>query len=299
MNTTPHQEHPDTLSTGDGRTTLRMERELAHPPEKVWAALTDPVSLARWFPSEVELTLEPGGAMGFRFPGDSGPVMTGIVTDADRPRLFAFTWGDQHLSWAIAPHGDGSLLTLEHTFGDHFGAASFASGWQLCVTMLGTLLDGGPVVAGHDEGELHEAYVRRFDLGQGVVEAFPGGRRVRFERQLVRPAEVVWEVLSAGVEPVAGLPVPDGFTAATAPAGPVTEVRAPHSLSYAVAPDGAVCWELGAGTGHGPRLVLTQEGPEDFDTDAALAAWHTRIEELAARLLDVPAGVRTVPPYRP
>ncbi|RDG39132.1 SRPBCC family protein [Streptomyces corynorhini] len=346
MNTTPGPHpnparHPDpdaaapdnaTLTTTDGRTALRMERRLAQPPERVWAALTDPAALAQWFPSEVALDLTPGGRMEFRFPdvgtaaaavgagdgaGDSAgdgseTVMTGAVTAAEAPRLFAFTWGTDHLSWSLAPDGEGSLLTLVHTFGDLPGAASFASGWHLCLTALGQSLDGERVVPGRDTGELHESYLRAFGLDLGAVGAAPareatgtpgpsgtGGpsgtpgpsgadgavKRVRFERQLVRPAETVWEVLSAGIEPVAGLPVPEGFTARKVPAGPVTEVRAPASLTYQATPDSAVRWELGEGTGHGARLVLTQTGPADFDTDTALSAWHARIDELATALL--------------
>ncbi|MFD8970205.1 SRPBCC family protein [Streptomyces sp. NPDC059568] len=275
------------FASADGRTSLRMERRLAHPPEKVWAALTDPVALARWFPSEVAVDLVPGGAMGFRFPGDAEPGMTGTVTDVDKPRLFAFTWGRDHLSWTITPDGEGSLLTLVHTFGDRPGAASFASGWHLCITALDRLLGGGgPVETAHDRsGELHESYVKRFGLDGGTAERTEGGSRIRFERQLVRPAEAVWAVLSAGIEPVAGLPVPEGFTAEKVPAGPVTEVRAPNSLTYTWQPRGTVTWELGKGTGHGARLVLVQTGPEDFDTDAALAAWRTRIDRLAEELV--------------
>lgn len=290
---TPHGiSQDDTLTTAaDGRTALRMERRLPHPPEKVWAAITEPASLGQWFPSEVTVELNPGGAMGFHFPGVSGPGMAGTVTDVDEPRLFAFTWGADHLSWSIAPDGEGSLLTLVHTFGDLPGAASFASGWHLCVTALAQLLAGGPVMVGRDTGELHETYVRRFGLGRGSVGSVEsaggaaGGKRIRLERQLVRPAETVWEILSAGIEPVAGLPVPTGFTAGNVPAGHVTEVRAPKSLTYTWEPEGSVTWRLGEGTGHGARLVLTQTGPEDLDADAALAAWRTRIDQLAAELL--------------
>ncbi|MFJ7998181.1 SRPBCC family protein [Streptomyces sp. NPDC096310] len=289
MNTTPHD---TTLTTADGRSALRMERRLPHPPQKVWAALTDPAALGRWFPSEVTVDLTPGGAMGFRFPGAApgDPGMTGTVTDVEEPRLFAFTWGTDHLSWTVTPDGEGSLLTLVHTFGDRPGAASFASGWHLCVGALARFLDGAPADAGRDRGGLHESYISRFGLDRGTAEPVgPDGSegwRVRFERQLVRPAETVWAVLSAGIEPVAGLPVPEGFTVAGAPAGPVTEVRAPRSLTYAVEPHSSVTWELGEGTGHGARLVLTQTGPVGWDTDAALAAWRARIEQLAAALVD-------------
>ncbi|MEU0956720.1 SRPBCC family protein [Streptomyces niveus] len=275
-----------------GRTALRMERRLAHPPQRVWDAITQPAHLAKWFPSEVSVDLRPGGEIGFHFPGElgPGPAMTGRVTDVDEPRLFAFTWGEDHLRWEIAPDGDGSRLSLVHTFGDRFGAASFASGWQVCVTALGQLLAGRPVDVEQDtRGTLHEAYVARFDeLTRGRVEETEnGGRRVRFERQLVRPAEVVWARLAGGAEPLTGSPVPSGFTADRIPAGPVTDVRAPEVLTYAWHPEGEVRWELRAGTGHGPRLVLTQTGPHDFDTEAAEVAWRARVEDLAAGLLDV------------
>ncbi|MFI1394800.1 SRPBCC family protein [Streptomyces sp. NPDC020681] len=276
---------PDTLTTADGRTALRMERRIAHPPQKVWDAITQPAQLARWFPSEVSVELRPGGTMGFSFPGDSEPSMTGAVTDADEPHVFAFTWGDDHLRWEITADGEGSLLTLVHTFGDRFGAASFASGWHVCMTGLAQLLDGEKVDVARDTGgALHEAYVRQFDLARGTADETADGRRVRFERQLVRPAETVWAELTAGAEPVEGAPVPEGFTADKVPAGPVTEVRAPELLAYAWHPDGEVRWEFGQGTGHGPRLILTQTGPRDFDTAGALAAWQSRIEALAARL---------------
>ncbi|MFI5525416.1 SRPBCC family protein [Streptomyces platensis] len=277
--------HSDTLTTAGGRTALRMERRLAHPPAKVWSAITDPALLGQWFPSEVTVELRPGGAMTFAMPGVSDIAMTGTVTDAEEPRLFAFAWGEDHLRWEITPDGDGSLLVLVHTFGDRFGGASFASGWHLCLTALSQLLDGDSPHVERDTGELHEAYLEQFDLGRGVVENTADGPRVRFERQLVRSTEAVWAALASGNEPAAGAPAPVGFTSRQAPAGPVTEVAAPAVLAYRWHPEGTVRWELGPGTGHGPRLVLTQTGPRGFDTDAALDAWHERIEQLAAQLM--------------
>ncbi|WP_327706381.1 SRPBCC family protein [Streptomyces decoyicus] len=278
--------HSDRLTTSDGRNALRMERRLAHPPAKVWSAITDPAQIGRWFPSEVTVELRPGGAMTFSMPGVSGVAMTGAVTDAEEPRLFAFTWGEDHLRWEITPDGDGSLLTLVHTFGDRFGGASFASGWHLCLTALSQLLDGEPTAVPRDTGELHEAYVEQFDLGQGVIEDTPDGPRVRFERQLARPAETVWAALTSGNDPAVGAPAPEGFTTDEVPAGPVTEAVAPSVLAYRWHPEGTVRWELGRGTGHGARLLLTQTGPRGFDAGAARNAWHERIEYLAARLLE-------------
>ncbi|MCF3141982.1 SRPBCC family protein [Streptomyces platensis] len=277
--------HSDTLTTGDGRSALRMERRLAHPPAKVWSAITDPAHIGQWFPSEVTVELRPGGAMTFTMAGVSDIAMTGTVTDAEEPRLFAFTWGEDHLRWEISPDGDGSLLVLVHTFGDRFGGASFASGWHLCLTALAQLLDGESPHVERDTGELHEAYLEQFDLGRGVVEDTADGPRVRFERQLVRSTETVWAALTSGDEPAAGAPAPAGFTSRQAPDGPVTEVTAPALLAYRWHPEGTVRWELGQGTGHGPRLVLTQTGPQGFDAAAALDAWHERIGQLAAQLM--------------
>ncbi|QHY98741.1 hypothetical protein SSPS47_26905 [Streptomyces sp. S4.7] len=287
-----HGFSPSLSAESGGRTALRMERRLAHPPQRVWEAITQPAHLAKWFPSEVSVDLRPGGGIGFHFPGEPGPgpAMTGRVTDVDEPRLFAFTWGEDHLRWEITPDGDGSRLSLVHTFGDRFGAASFASGWQVCVTALGRLLADRPVDVDQDtSGRLHEAYLARFhELTRGrVEETEDGGRRVRFERQLVRPAEVVWAQLTGGTEPLTGSPVPSGFMAGKIPAGPVTDVRKPEVLAYAWHPEGEVRWELRAGTGHGPRLVLTQTGPLDFDAEAAEAAWRARVGDLAAGLLDI------------
>ncbi|MGB8940890.1 MAG: SRPBCC domain-containing protein [Streptomyces sp.] len=251
--------HSDTLTPADGgRNVLRMERRLAHPPATVWAAITRPEHLAQWFPSEVTLELRPGGAMGFHFPGDEGPGMTGEVTDADEP--------------------------LVHTFGDRFGAPSFAAGWQLCVSALGQFLDGGQAEVSRDAGELHEAYLEQFDLGHGQVT----DDGIRFERQLVRSADAVWAELCSGEVPLEGDTAPDGFLADGVSAGPVTALRAPVSLTYAVHPKGEVRWEFGEGTGYGTRLVLTQSGPFDSEaaTDEALAAWHARIERLAGQLLE-------------
>ncbi|WP_405805913.1 SRPBCC family protein [Streptomyces sp. NBC_00210] len=280
-----HSEHPDTITTADGRTALRMERRLAHPPQRVWDAITQPAHLAQWFPSEVTVELRPGGAMGFLFPGDSEPAMTGTVTDADEPRVFAFNWGEDHLRWEITPDGEGSLLTLVHTFGDRYGAASFASGWHLCMAALAQHLDGERADVRRDTGgELHEAYVERFDLGRGVVEHTAAGSRIRFERQLVRPVETVWSELTAGSEPLEGEPAPEGFTTPATPPGPVTELHAPDLLAYAAPAGGEVRWQLTKGTGHGPRLNLTQTLPRPSDAEATLSAWQTRIDELAATL---------------
>ncbi|OMI40453.1 SRPBCC family protein [Streptomyces sparsogenes] len=300
----------DTLSsTEGGRSALRLERRIARPPEEVWRALTEPALMARWFPAEVRLEARVGGRMDFVFPGQDVPDTQGTVTELDPPRVFAFTWGADQLRWELRPEGDGCALTLTHTFRDRFGAASFASGWHTCVSALATLVEGvepgGPAgtadpgdTAGPagpaDMAELHERYVEAFGLAEGVVEAAEDGWRLRFERQLVRPVETVWQALtgpSGTGEPVVGGPVPIGFRTDAVPPGPVADVAPPRELSYdwlrGGHPAGRVRWRLTDGTGHGARLILTQTGPPEAgeERDAALAAWRKHIALLAAKLL--------------
>jgi uncharacterized protein YndB with AHSA1/START domain len=49
-----------TLETRDGVHALRFERHLAHPIEKVWAALTEPDRMAEWL-AAAEVDLVEGG----------------------------------------------------------------------------------------------------------------------------------------------------------------------------------------------------------------------------------------------
>jgi uncharacterized protein YndB with AHSA1/START domain len=287
----------------EGRSVLRFERRLAHPPEKVWRAITEPSHLGQWFPAAVQMELRLGAEICFDFGDGSGAQPDGVITELDPPRAFGFSWGADRLHFALHPERAGCRLVFTHTFDDHAGAASFASGWQLCLDGLGMLLDGKPIGLAEDTGELHEAYVAALGLGKGTVEAAPEGWRVRFERQLTRPADALWALLTASPHrpaPEVGGPPPRAFTAEQFPAGPVTTVEAPALLEYEWLfegrPAGRVRWELGRGTGHGARLLLTQTGPARLAgrQAVALAAWRGQIERLAGSLLGearaTPAG---------
>jgi uncharacterized protein YndB with AHSA1/START domain len=227
----------ETLSTDGDRSVLRLERRLAHPPQTVWAAVTEPERLATWFPTTVRAQPRVGGTVEFGF----GPP--GTVTDYDPPRLIAYTWGDDHLRWEVEPDGDGAQLRLVHTFADRAGAASFAAGWHACLAAL----------AGDDPGDMaerHEQYVERFGLDRPEVDAVDGGWRIRLERQLTRPAEQVWPRLADAWD------------------GEVVVAEEPKVLEHRTS-DGRVRWELGEGTGQGARLTVTWTGADPAARDAA------------------------------
>jgi uncharacterized protein YndB with AHSA1/START domain len=70
----------------------RIERtvQVAHPPEKVWAALTTAEGLAAWFGEEAEIDLRPGGAARMRWA--SGFAVQMRVERVEEPTVFGFTW---------------------------------------------------------------------------------------------------------------------------------------------------------------------------------------------------------------
>ncbi|WP_020573381.1 SRPBCC family protein [Actinopolymorpha alba] len=298
----------ETLRTVDGRPVLRIERRLAHPPEKVWRALTEPAELSQWYPFRaIELDLRVGGTI--LFDDGQGTTMDAVITELDPPRSFAFSErapaemtreSDDIVQFELHPDGGGCLLVFSHTFDDRPAAASYAAGWVGCLDALRMVLDGEDVKLPDDSVERHERFIAKFGLGVGTTETGPDGWQVRFERQLMRqPIEHVWAALNAAFDvpnsemsaPVVGGPVPRGFTTAQVPAGTVTAVSAPTMVEYAWLagdePAGRVRWELSTGPG-GARIILTQSGPAGYDAQRAiaLAAWQDQLAVLVKRLLE-------------
>jgi len=70
----------------------RIERtvEIAHPPAKVWAALTTAEGLSAWFGQEVRIDLRPGGSA--RMKWDNGHTADMRVERVEEPAVFGFTW---------------------------------------------------------------------------------------------------------------------------------------------------------------------------------------------------------------
>jgi uncharacterized protein YndB with AHSA1/START domain len=70
----------------------RIERtvEVAHPPGKVWAALTTAEGLGAWFGDEATIDLRPGGAARMRW--SSGFRVEMRVERVEEPTVFGFTW---------------------------------------------------------------------------------------------------------------------------------------------------------------------------------------------------------------
>lgn len=135
--------------------TLRFERLLDAPVEKVWQYLVDPELRARWFmagPSESKV----GGRLGLAKDHDNlsdqdvatpekyrpyiGHSWEERITRYEPPYLLAFTWEDGQageVTFALSAEGDKTLLVLTHTgLRGRGDAINFGGGWHAHLAVL-------------------------------------------------------------------------------------------------------------------------------------------------------------------
>jgi uncharacterized protein YndB with AHSA1/START domain len=127
------------------RWTLVLVRELRHPPETVWQALTEPAELREWAPYDADRSLGAVGPVTLTAVGAPTPVVSETrVTRADAPKLLEYRWGEQDMRWQLEPLGAGTRLTLWHTI-DRRYISMGAAGWHICIDVLDRLLAGDPL----------------------------------------------------------------------------------------------------------------------------------------------------------
>jgi len=123
--------------------TLVLVRELRHPPEKVWKALTDPAQLQAWAPFDADRTLAAVGPVKLSTIG-APMVSQSTVKRVDAPRLLEYGWGGNDLRWELEPIAGGTRLTLSHNIDRGFIAWG-AAGWHICFDVLDRFLAGEPI----------------------------------------------------------------------------------------------------------------------------------------------------------
>ena len=126
--------------------TLIFVRELRHPPEKVWQALTDPAHLRQWAPFDADGSLgKVGNTVKLTTVGAPAPHITETtVTRADAPKALEYKWGGNEMRWELEPFGGGTRLTLWTSINRRFIAMG-AAGWHVCFDVLDHLLSGQPI----------------------------------------------------------------------------------------------------------------------------------------------------------
>ncbi|MFR9753657.1 SRPBCC domain-containing protein [Nocardia sp. 004] len=104
----------------------RIERtiELAHPPVKVWAALTTAEGLGTWFGNEADIELRPGGKAWMRW-NEGGHCADMRVERVEEPHVFGFTWDifglpeedprRTYVEFTLEPVAAGTRLTVVET----------------------------------------------------------------------------------------------------------------------------------------------------------------------------------------
>ncbi|EMD27573.1 SRPBCC family protein [Amycolatopsis azurea] len=261
------------LETVGERPALRIERRLAHRPERVWRAVTEPSELAKWFPAAVVVDLRPGGTIEFTFEGEETPT-TGKVLEADEPRVFAFSWNEDVLRWEIIPDGDGSRLLFTHTFGRgepaiaRIAAGRTAAGWDSCLVALTASLDGEEYEQPKDWVGPIEAYVEEFGLADGEVLETGDGKVIRFRRDLVwKPLDEVWPLLTAEKAE-----------------GTIIREEPPRLLEISLPQGGVVRWEFTHSDLDGTMVEVTRTVPAGHDdvVPEALRGWREKLKEFFA-----------------
>ncbi|MFB7876709.1 SRPBCC domain-containing protein [Nocardia sp. NPDC056064] len=95
--------------------------ELAHPPVKVWAAITTAEGLASWFGDTATIDLRPGGTARMTWT-EGGHVANMRVERVEEPSVFGFTWHiyglpeddprRTYVEFTLEPAGAGTRLTV-------------------------------------------------------------------------------------------------------------------------------------------------------------------------------------------
>jgi uncharacterized protein YndB with AHSA1/START domain len=302
-----------TLKREGDRYVLYYERLLAHPVERVWRAVTEPSELAAWFPGQVEISLEPGGAVRFAQPGfdvDLALLPTsGTVTALDPPSELAFTWGDDELRFVLTPSGDSCLLVFTHAFTNRASARRSGAGWSMCLDALVAMCAG----VARPPNRWPEYFARYTDeLGADGTCSRDGdgdGVVLRVERVVDVPATELWRALTEPERLVTWLgatelELVEGGRIEIEPIGPpggrpvrvtgrIVRATAPivfeHTWVEADGSKGTLLWQLIA-AGERCIVLLTHRAPRGADAAGLLAAWDVRLARLATSLAGYPPG---------
>jgi uncharacterized protein YndB with AHSA1/START domain len=143
-----------TVVREDDRVGVRFERWLAHPPQKVWRALTESEQLRHWLPCDLVGERRAGASLELPFwpahierYGIEGPPLTGEIRVWEPPEVFEWTWDTDVLRWELRPTDAGTHLVFTTWLGDTdpTSVANAAAGYHVCLQQLQELVDTGTV----------------------------------------------------------------------------------------------------------------------------------------------------------
>jgi len=89
-----------------------VEREIPHPPEKIWRALTQPHLIAEWL---MKGDFKPVMDHRFKFTADWGAVDCQVMT-VEPNKTLSYTWAayglESVVTWTLTPTGKGTHLRM-------------------------------------------------------------------------------------------------------------------------------------------------------------------------------------------
>jgi uncharacterized protein YndB with AHSA1/START domain len=90
-----------------------VEREIPHPPEKIWRALTQPHLIEEWL---MKNDFKPVVGQNFKLRADWGAVDCQVRT-VEPNKTLSYTWAayglDSVVTWTLTPAGTGTHLRME------------------------------------------------------------------------------------------------------------------------------------------------------------------------------------------
>ena len=123
------------------------------PVERVWAALSQGEQLAAWFSDSATLDRRAGGTVEWRWatPGGEPYVAQGQVKEAVANKKLVIAagaqscWPNTTLTFALAPDGPGTLLTLTHEGWAPGKTAEAAATWTAKLEALRVYAESGTI----------------------------------------------------------------------------------------------------------------------------------------------------------
>lgn len=102
--------------------TVIVEREIAHPPEKLWRALTQPHLISEWL---MQNDFSPVVGHRFNLRGEWGGVLDCEVLVVEPQRKLSYTWNFKHddpafdlnsvVTFSLSPTATGTHLRMEQS----------------------------------------------------------------------------------------------------------------------------------------------------------------------------------------
>ena len=165
-----------TMVQVDGTWVLRYERDLRHPPEKVWRALTESAHLEHWFPADLVGERRAGAELRVPFwpvfverYSIEEPELPGRIDVWQPHEVFEWWWDDDRIRFELEATDHGTRLRLTTWVLPDRGepAVGTAAGYHVCLDRLEELLDRGRSSRIADEGvqELEQRYATAYPEG--------------------------------------------------------------------------------------------------------------------------------------